>query len=225
MGPVSSNVSQVTSVPRIPRILIAENNTSTVDSLIHNIKDSRLDLDYDVCTSHDRAVIKLFRSPPPYQLVIGSVHLAEMDDFLLLKHNRFLQPDVPFVITTGAAEIMSSRRALKEGAFDLIARPLEPKQMVETIRLALWHNKLSVLIASRERMLEKFRQHIAEYPRNRKDGEAFQRALAIVQETASCTAESLQRIEESIVCFSDFATKVAHHARKRAFERLTTLSK
>jgi len=225
MGPVSSNVSQVTSVPRIPRILIAENNTSTVDSLIHNIKDSRLDLDYDVCTSHDRAVIKLFRSPPPYQLVIGSVHLAEMDDFLLLKHNRFLQPDVPFVITTGAAEIMSSRRALKEGAFDLIARPLEPKQMVETIRLALWHNKLSVLIASRERMLEKFRQHIAEYPRNRKDGEAFQRAVVIVQETASFTAQSLQRIEESIVCFSNFATKVAYQARKRASDRLDALQK
>jgi len=225
VGPLGPNLSQATSIPCVPRILIAENNTATVDSLIQNIQNSWLDLDCDVCTSHDGAVIHLFRSPPPYQLVISSVHLAKMDDFLLLKHNRFLQQDVPFVITTETAELKSSRRALKEGAFDLIATPLEPKQTVETISLALWHNKLMTLIVSREKMLERFRQHIAEYPRNRKDGEAFQRALAIVQETASCTAESLQRIEESIVCFSDFATKVAHHARKRAFERLTTLSK
>jgi DNA-binding NtrC family response regulator len=219
------NSSQVPSASPVPRILIAESNTSTVESLIHHIKDSRVDLDYEVCTSHDRAVIKLFRSPPPYQLVISSVHLAEMDDFLLIKHNRFLQPNVPFVITTGANEIKSSRRALKEGAFDLIATPLEPLQTADTIRLALWHSKLQTLIASREKMLERFRQHIADYPRHRREGEAFQRALAIVQETAAFTAQSVQRIEESIVCFSDFATKVAHHAKKRASERLDALRK
>jgi len=179
-----------------------------------------------VCTSHDRAVIKLFRSPPPYQLVIGSVHLAEMDDFLLIKHNRFLQPSVPFVITTGTAELKSARRALMEGAFDLIAMPLEPKETVETVRLALWHNKLNMLNTSRERMMQKYRQLIADYPRDRKEkSEAFQRLLASMLATVSSTEQSLQQIEESLACFPDIATKVEYHIRKRALARLNALRK
>jgi len=161
-----SDISQVTPTA-YSRILIAENNTSTAESLIHSIQDSRLDVEYDVCTSYNSAVIQLFRSPPPYKHVISSVHLAEIDDFLLLKHNRLLQPDVPFVITAGAETIEPSRRALDEGAFDLIAMPLEAEQTVETIRLALWHGELKALFASKERMLEKYRQHIAHQARQR----------------------------------------------------------
>jgi len=220
---MGSYLSPVTSTPPRPRILIAENNTATVDSLIQNIQNSWLDLDCDVCTSHDGAVIKLFRSPPPYQLVISSVHLAEMDDFLLIKHNRFLQPNVPFVITTETAELKSSRRALEIGAFDLIATPLEPKQTVETIRLALWHSKFKALIASRNKMLEKYCQHITDCPRDWKESEPFQRALSSLERTISFTEQTLQRIEESMVHFSNFATNAAYYARKRASERLDGL--
>jgi len=85
------------------------------------MRDERLDLDYEVCLSHDSAVIKLFRSPPPYQLVISSVPVAVQDDFFLLKHNRILQPDVPFVLTTEPADTASARRGIiNEGAFDLL---------------------------------------------------------------------------------------------------------
>ena len=76
MGPV---LSHSISTPRFPRLLIAENNFSTVESLLTTIGDRRLDLDFDVCTSHDGAMRKLFDSP--YQLIISDVHLAETDDF------------------------------------------------------------------------------------------------------------------------------------------------
>jgi DNA-binding NtrC family response regulator len=205
MGP---DLSHVRSSARFPRILIAENNLSTVESLTQILGDRRLDVDYDVCTSHDHAVVKLFRSPPPYQLVISSVRLAELDDFFLLKHNHNLQSFVPFVVTSGASDTKSSRRALEEGAFDFIPTPLEHEQTVSTIRLALWHNKFKALIASRDKALEKYRQHMADYPGHKKEDEAFMRALAVVQKTVSSVERTFQRIEDSIVRLSDFATRV-----------------
>src|SRR5215475_5382020 len=164
MGP---NLSHVTSSARFPRILIAGNNVSTVESLVYIFADRRLDVDYDLCTTHDHAVIKLLRYPPPYQLVISSVCLAEIDDFFLLKHNQNLQPFVPFVVTSGASDTNSSRRALEEKAFDFIPIPLECEQTINTIRLTLWHNKFKALIASRDKALKRARQHIADYPGNR----------------------------------------------------------
>jgi CheY-like chemotaxis protein len=130
-------------------------------------RNRRLDVDFDVCTSHDHAVVKLFRSPPPYQLIISGVRLAEFNDFFLLKHHQNLQPFVPFVVTSGALDTESSRRALEEGAFDFIPTPLDPEQTVNTIRLALWHNKLKALTASRDKILERYRLHIDDYPGNR----------------------------------------------------------
>src|SRR5689334_6636960 len=104
------DLSHVTSSAPFPRILIAENNIATVESIIGTFGDRRLDVDYDVCTSHDHAVVKLFRSPPPYQLIISSVRIAEIDDFFLLKHNHNLQPFVPLVVTSGASDTESSRQ-------------------------------------------------------------------------------------------------------------------
>src|SRR5262249_4586721 len=198
MGP---DLSNVTSSARFPRILIAESNFSTVESLVQTFGDRRLDVDYDVCTSHDHAVVKCFRSPPPYQLIISSVRLAEIDDFFLLKHNHNLQSFVPFVITTEASETEPSRRALEEGAFDVIPTPLEHEQTVSTIRLALWHNKFQVLIASRDKALERYRQHIADYPGNR-SGEAFRVILSSIEESISAHERTIDRIKTSIKCFA-----------------------
>lgn len=218
MGP---DLYRVRSSPRFPRILVADNNASNVDSLIRTFGDRRLDFDYDVCTTHDRAVVKLFRSPPPYQVVISSVRLAETEDFFLLKHNRFLQPFVPFVITSGASDIGSSRQALEEGAFDCILTPLEHEQTVSSIRLALWHNKLNALVASRDKALERYRQHIDDYPGNRM-GEAFHAILTSIEQLISAHERTIDRIETSIKCFADLAKNVEEQVREQALRRLHT---
>ena len=206
----------------LPRLLIAESNRATADSLVQTFGDRRLDFDYDVCTSHDDAVMKLFHSPPPYQLIISSVRLAEVDDFFLLKHNRIRQPFVPFVITAGASEIHSSRRALEEGAFDLILTPLEQEQTVSTIRLGLWHNKVKALIASRDKVIERYQQHLANYPGNR-SGDGFRVILTTIEESLSAHEQTIDRVEASITLLADFDKAVGELPRERAFERLDKL--
>ena len=221
MGP---ELSPVIAPAPFPRLLIAENNASTVESMVHTFADSRLDADYDLCPTYDHAVVKLFCSPPPYQLVISSIRLAEKDDFFLLRHNRCRQPFVPFIITTEPWEIQSSRRALEEGAFDFIPIPLECEQMVRTIRLALWHNKLKAIIDSRDKALERYRQHIANYPGDR-TGEGFRTIRASIEQSISAYGRTIDRFETSIKCFADLAKYFESQAKERALERLDLLSK
>jgi len=219
MGP---GLSHVISPSRFPRLLIAENNSSVVEPLIRTL-DRRLDVDFDVCTSPRGAVRKLLLSP--YQLIVSSVQLAEMNDFLLLRRTKAFHTYVPLVVTASASEKDSARRVLTRGAFDLITTPLEREQAVGTIRLALWQSKLMSLIARKEETLEKYRQHMTDYPGDRnKMAESFHRALAAFQKTISSIERTMLRMEESMVCFSDFATKVEYYARERALERLTALS-
>ena len=218
MGP---DLSHVTSSGRLPRLLIAENNLSTFEPLIRTLRDERLDIDFDVCTSHLHAVWKVLASS--YQLIISGVHLAEMDDFLLLKQAQKLQRFVPFVVTASASEKEVACRVLKHGAFDLVPTPLDHEQTVNTVRLALWQNTLMELITQREKALEKYRRHLDAYPGDRKMIEAFHNALSSIQRTVSSFERSIQAIEESIKCLNDLAKNVEQHAREQALRRLDTL--
>ena len=220
---MSSDLSRVISTGRCPRLLIAENNLSTAEPLIRAFGDRRLDVDFDLCTSQSNALRKLLAAP--YQLIISGAHLAEMDDCLLLKRAQELQPFVPFVATASASDKEAARRVLERGALDLIFSPLDHRQTVRTIRLALWHGKLRNLIARKEAALEQYRQHMADYPDDRnKVDESFNKAILAFEKTISSIARTIVRFEESRVCFSDFATKAECHARTGALARLTALS-
>ena len=201
----------------IPRILMAENHFSTMESLIQTLGDRRFHLDFDVCPSHHSAVRKLLASP--YQLIISGVHLAELDDFLLLKRIQALEVFVPLVITATTGDKASARRLLEQGAFDLITTPLEHEQTVDTIRLALWHNKLQAIIASRDKALEKYRQRIDNYPGKRTD-EPVQTILILIEQTVSAHDRTIGRIETSIKCLANLGKE---QAREQALRRLNTL--
>ena len=179
--------------------------------------DRRLDFDFDVCTSHRGAVRKLLASP--YQVIVSGAHLAEIDDFLLLTRSQALEVIVPLVITVATEEKASARRVLEQGGFDLIPTPLEQEQTVSTLRLALWQHKLNALIAARDKVLERYRRHIDDYPGNR-SGEIFQSIMTSIEQTVAAHERTIQQIETSLKCFTNLAKTVENQARDRALERL-----
>src|SRR5215831_16506589 len=103
------DVAPVTSSSCFPRLLIAENNFSTFESLIDTFGKSRLDLNFDLCTSRDGAMRKLLDCP--YQLIISDAHLAEMDDFSLLKRSQARETFMPFLITASASNTQERESA------------------------------------------------------------------------------------------------------------------
>ena len=204
---------------QLPQILIVENHPGTAEVLRHAIEDTWIGFGCDVCPDYNRAIIKLFHSQPPYKLVISGVDLAEKDDFFLVKHNRLSQPNIPVVLTTRSAKIASARRALEQGAFDLILTPLDHEQALSTIRLALWQGKLRNFIASNERDLNKYRHHLAYYPQDGQLDTAFHKTLFAVQISLFLLEETFQEIGQASTQLSEFATKVEDEVSKRALER------
>ena len=124
-----------------------------------------------------------------------------------------------------SAKIASSRRALEQGAFDLILTPLDYEQTVGTIRLALWQSKLRGFIAANERNLKKCRQHLVNYPHDGRLDEAFYRTIYAVRISLFLLEQRSQQIGLAGTALSDFARKVEDEARKRALARLDALSK
>jgi DNA-binding NtrC family response regulator len=219
---MSANLITAASPSVQARILIAEYDALTLETLAHTLGKSMPKVRFDLCVSCDNAIEKLIASP--YNLIISDVHLAETNHFFLLKHNEVLQKSVPVVITAAASDKQAARQALEFGAFDLITRPVRPNHAVATIRLALWQYKLSAIIASKEKAIERYRQHFALYPADKKLKETFRKSLFLVQRTISSFPKTIQQIEETMMCFNHLAATVEKDARKRAFERLDALS-
>lgn len=220
---MNESISPVSRRGTFPRLLIAADHASTLEPLLCTFQDDRIDVDFDLCTSQTNALQKL--TARPYQLIIASAHLAEINDFFLLRRSQSSGSFVPFVVTAGTSEKQAAARALAQGAFDLIFTPFDHEQTVSTIRLALWSGQLRKLIASKERMVEKCRQHLADYPGDRIQVGAFlSDALSAFERTMCAVDQSLLRVEESAARLSDLAMIVEQDARRRAFAHLDRLA-
>jgi len=72
-----------------------------------------------------------------YDLVISDLKMPGMSGMELLKAIRILQPDVPVIIITGYSTVESAVEAIRSGAYDYLAKPFTPTQIVEMTRRAL----------------------------------------------------------------------------------------
>jgi DNA-binding NtrC family response regulator len=212
-------LSLTTSSSHSARLLLVQPTVSAVLSLIPLFDDQRLGVEYELSTSHESAMRKLFRSSAPYRVVVCDTQLADIQKFLLLTQNRTVHPSVPFIVTAREAEHKSARRALHEGALDFIPAPLDQEQAVKTIRRALWHNWLRRLIAQKETATAKYREHMAAYPHDQRIEDAFRRACEFV-ETSLAIMERSGVWVETWNSLSDIATGLETQTRTQALIRL-----
>jgi len=213
------DLSPRTFSPQSARLLLVQPTISGALSLIPLFDDQRLGVEYELSTSHESAMRKLFRSSAPYQVVVCDTQLADIQNFLLLTHSRTFHPAVPFIVTAREVEHRSVRRALDEGALDFIRAPLDQEQAVKTIRRALWHNWLRKLIAQKDMATAKYREHLAAYPHDQRLDDAFRSTCEHVQASLAMMQRSGMWIEELGDSLTDLAigleTQTRMHARVR----------
>lgn len=205
------------SSPRCQRILIADKDFSTLESLTNTLGDRRLDVDFHLCTSHSSAGLKLFQSS--YEVIISAAHLAEIDDCYLLRHIQTLRPHSPLLVTASASEKEVARRVLVQGAFDVLTTPLNHEQTVATIRLGLWHNQLMSLISCNEKAGEKYRQHLLAYPHKQEMDAIFQKTLSAIEKSIAAFQLAGLKTED----FAELASSIKQQAQERALRRLDTV--
>jgi len=82
------------------------------------------------------SAIELVRQAPP-DMVIMDVRMPGMTGLAALREIRELQPDLPVLLITGYTDVRDAVRAMKDGAVDYLAKPVDLDELLAAIGDAL----------------------------------------------------------------------------------------
>jgi len=113
------------------KILLVEDNASMREMLSSIISEKGFSVD---AAADVASALELLKGSE-YALVISDLQLPDMDGLSFFKKIRNLQ--LPFIILTAFGTIEKAVEAIKEGAFDFIAKPVDPDYLLLMIAKAL----------------------------------------------------------------------------------------
>jgi len=75
-------------------------------------------------------------------LVLSDLRLGDGDGFEVLRHAKDADPDVPVVVMTAYGGVEDAVRAMREGALDFIAKPVDPDHLLLLVGRAIEQRRL-----------------------------------------------------------------------------------
>ena len=96
---------------------------------------SSLDFQTETFASGHPAIERMQQTD--FDLVITDLKMPGMSGLDVLKSIKILQPEVPVIIITGYSTVETAVEAMKNGAYDYIAKPFTPDQIIEKVNKAL----------------------------------------------------------------------------------------
>lgn len=201
-------------------ILIAESDQRTLDILPDVLSDHIPKVVIDTCTTVGQLVRKLEKSS--YDTV--AINPMLLPDYRFLNHKGTSQVLTPVIVTVCQKDLVLAHTMFAGSAFDLIVKPIVPHDAAQTVRLALWQNKLRKLLALKEQAASRFRQRREAPLRDPKAEEEFLSMLETTCQTLKNSFHLLLNIEQksSLV---EMAASVERRTRQLALDRLLNLYK
>jgi two-component system response regulator HydG len=125
----------------------------------------------------------------PYEVVLTDVRLPDLDGFEVLARAKTLRPEAEVILFTGYGSIPLAVRAVKQGAYDFVSKPVKRADLERVISRAV---EKQALAAENRRL----RQQVAgqqDTPLGRFVGrsEAMAQVLRVVEQVAPSTATVL----------------------------------
>ena len=113
------------------RILVVEDNASMREMLASIIAEKGYGVDAAADVGSALALLK----KNDFAVIVSDLHLPDMDGLSFLKKVRDQQ--LPFILLTAYGSIEKAVEAIKEGAWDFIAKPVDPEYLLLMIDKAL----------------------------------------------------------------------------------------
>jgi DNA-binding NtrC family response regulator len=113
------------------KILVVEDNKS-MREMLETILSER---GYQVKSSADVATAMMLLNKEYFSVIISDLQLPDIDGFTFFKRIKHL--NIPFIILTAYGSIEQAVEAIKEGAFDFIAKPVDPEYLFLIIEKSL----------------------------------------------------------------------------------------
>lgn len=89
---------------------------------------------YEAVTTIDEPGARRLLKKEPFDLVLSDVRLPQGDGISLLEWMQRERIDVPFIIMTGYASVSDAVRAIKMGAKDYLAKPVQMDELQSLIK-------------------------------------------------------------------------------------------
>ena len=113
------------------KILVVEDNASMREMLTSIIAEKGFETENTACVGDALALLK----KNDFALIVSDLQLPDMDGLSFYKKIKHLQ--IPFIILTAFGSIEKAVEAIKEGAFDFIAKPVDPDYLLLMINKAM----------------------------------------------------------------------------------------
>jgi len=75
-------------------------------------------------------------------VILSDIRMPGRDGFAVLAHAKSVDPEIPVVFLTGEGDVPTAVRAMTEGAWDFLEKPIGPDHLVEVLSRALEHRRL-----------------------------------------------------------------------------------
>ncbi len=125
-------------MPAPAQILIVEDKDSLRTMLRHALERQG----HAVIEARDQAeAMKMLQQAQP-ALVLSDLRLPEGDGFGVLRASKEIDSDVPVIVMTAYGSIEDAVTAMKEGALDFLAKPVDPDHLLLLVSRALEQRRL-----------------------------------------------------------------------------------
>jgi DNA-binding NtrC family response regulator len=158
-----------------PPILLVEDKDSLRTMLRHALEAQ----DHTVVEARDQAeAVAALQAARP-GVVLSDLRLPNGDGFGVLRAAKELDPELPVIVMTAFGSIQDAVAAMKEGALDFLAKPVDPEHLLLMVERALAQRRLAtenILLKDELAQRRGAPQIVGEDPKLKQVSVALQRA-------------------------------------------------
>ncbi len=120
------------------RVLVVDDEPDLAESCAYFLERAGYDAR---CVSSASEALELLRQES-FAVVVSDVRMPRMSGMELLAAIRERDPDIEVLLLTGYPDLQMAVAAIKQGAFDYLAKPYEEQDLLERVAKALAHRRV-----------------------------------------------------------------------------------
>jgi len=123
------------------KLLIVEDEEAIRRVLVKILKED--DSKYEVEEAEDGLKALDMIKSQDFDLILCDIKMPKVDGVEVLEKASKIKPDLPIVMISGHGDLETAVETMRKGAFDYISKPPDLNRLLQTVRIALDHNKLA----------------------------------------------------------------------------------
>ena len=124
--------------PQQASILIVDDELSVRDSLLHWFRKDG----FNVATAANATLALQALDQGPVDIILLDIKMPGMDGMELQSRIHASHPEIIVIMMTAFASVDTAVRALKQGAFDYVTKPIDPDELSHLVARALKEQRL-----------------------------------------------------------------------------------